>query len=344
MAGLSEKENFMKVINGEVPEWVPRYTMGPDPFAKKPPACTMMMSSLIPFVPTQNHGFIDMFGVEFVATEETGWMALPKPNEFILDDIRHWRDVVKLPDLTDVDWDAQCKKDIEAMPINPDDVAVIYGGVSMMSGYFMPLMNLMGFTNGLITMYEEPELVKEFFEYLTEWYCYGIERTIDRYPVDIFTVADDTATATNPFISVEMNRELIKPYVARTAQYANDRGIPVMMHDCGRCEDFIEDWRDFSVTSWNPAQIVNDLDGIKAKYGNSLVLIGCWDSSGPAGWPDASEELVRQAVRDTIDRYGTGGGFMFWGSVYGPEGDAATDNKRRWMTEEYEAYRETPYK
>jgi hypothetical protein len=79
-----------------------------------------------------------------------------------------------------------------------------------------------------------------------------------------------------------------------------------MMHCCGRCEDFIEDWMSFGVSSWNPAQVMNDLAGIKKKYGNKMALIGCWDSSGPASWSGSSEDLVRQAVRDCIDRYAPG--------------------------------------
>jgi hypothetical protein len=117
-----------------------------------------------------------------------------------------------------------------------------------------------------------------------------------------------------------------------------------MMHNCGRCEDFIDDWMDYGVGSWNPAQVTNDLDAIKKKYGNKMVLIGCWDSQGPAGWPGASEALVRQTVRDTIDRHAAGGGFMFWGSIYGAKDDPEPENRKRWMTEEYEAYRAHPYK
>jgi uroporphyrinogen-III decarboxylase len=205
-------------------------------------------------------------------------------------------------------------------------------------------MNMMGFTNGLIAMYEEPESVHELFDYLADWYSIGIKNCIDRFPVDIFTVGDDTAAQKNPFISPQTYRELIKPYVTRISQFAMDRGLPVMMHDCGRCEDSIDDWRDFGVKSWNPAQIYNDLDSIKKKYGNSLVLIGCWDSQGEAGYIDASEDVVRQAVRDTIDRFAPGGGFMFWGSIYGAVDDPRVDNKRKWMTDEYERYREHPYK
>jgi len=342
---LSEKENFMKVINGETPEWVPRYgMMGADPYATKPSGCSSIMCSAIPFGFTPGaKSYKDLFGVEYVATEETGWMFLPKPGEFVLKDIRDWRDVVKFPDLTGIDWDELAKKDREASPIDWNDFAMMYGGVGV-SGFFMPLMNMMGFTEGLAAMAEEPEIVHEMFTFMADFYCYGIEQTIDRYPVDIFTIVDDTAAQKNPFISPKMYKELVKPYQARICSYAQERGIPVMMHDCGRCEDFIDDWRDFGVNSWNPAQVYNDLDGIKKKYGNSLVLIGCWDSQGEAGFIETPEDVVRQAVRDTIDRYGPGGGFMFWGSVYGSPDNPWTENKKRWMTEEYEAYRDHPYK
>jgi hypothetical protein len=340
---LNEKENFMMCIRGETPEWVPRFTFGPDPFATKPLQCAGVMSSAIPMNFTGERRFKDVFGVEYTATEDTGWQFLPVPGEFILDDIRNWRDVVKLPDLSGIDWEQLCKSDVEKLTFNPAEVAVSYGGVGA-GGFFMPLMNMMGFTNGLIAMYEEPELVHELFDYLADWYSIGIKNTIDRFPVDIFSVGDDTAAQMNPFISPKTYRELVKPYVTRISQYAMDRGLPVMMHDCGRCEDSIDDWRDFGVKAWNPAQVYNDLDGIKKKYGNSLVLMGCWDSQGEAGFPNAPEDVVRQAVRDCIDRYAPGGGFMFLGSVYGPVDDVNVDNKRRWMTEEYESYREHPYK
>ena len=145
-------------------------------------------------------------------------------------------------------------------------------------------------------------------------------------------------------MSKQVWRDLIMPYHVRLGKQAQEKGLPVMMHNCGRCEDFIDDWMSYGVGSWNPAQVVNDLDGIKKKYGNKLVLIGCWDSQGPAGWPDATEEMVRQAVRECIDRFASGGGFMFWGSRYGAKDDKNFENQKRWMTEEYEAYREHPYK
>ncbi|MCL1804060.1 MAG: veratrol--corrinoid protein metyltransferase [Eubacteriaceae bacterium] len=342
---LSEKDNFMKVINGETPEWVPRYTFGPDKFSTKEMATASLMVNAIPstFVPGAAT-WTDMFGVSYVASAQTSGAALPVPDAHIMEDVRDWHKILTLPDITNVDWDAVCKAAIDMIPGGVGSVATQFGGVGFGGGFFLPLMNMMGFTNGLIAMHEEPEAVHELYNYMADWYVYGIERTIDKLPVDIFTVGDDTAAAFQPFISPKQYHDLVVPYVSRLTKFAQDRNLPVMMHCCGRCEDFIEDWIDFGVTAWNPAQLTNDLDSIKKKYGNSLVLMGCWDSSGEAGYMYASEEVVRQAVRDCIDRFAPGGGFMFLGSVYGPEDDPAVDLKRKWMTEEYEAYRETPYK
>jgi hypothetical protein len=91
------------------------------------------------------------------------------------------------------------------------------------------------------------------------------------------------------------------------------------MHNCGRCEDSIDDWLEFGVRSWNPAQVMNDLAGSRRSTEQTGTdrLLG---SQGPAGWAGAKEELVRSEVRRTIDTYAPAAA-LFWGSVYGPQSD-----------------------
>ena len=181
------------------------------------------------------------------------------------------------------------------------------------------------------------------FDYLCTYYETIAKNLIGYIKPDIYGVGDDTATARSPFMSNKMYQDLIKPFVARIAKIGTDLDLPVDMHCCGRCEDFIDDWRDFGVTMWNPAQVMNDLVGIKERYGNSLVLNGCWNSSGPEGWPGASEELVRQAVRDCIDTYAPGGGFCFMTCIYGAKGDEQARTHALWVTDEYNKYGRTFY-
>ena len=146
-------------------------------------------------------------------------------------------------------------------------------------------------------------------------------------------MCDDIAAEKNPFISPEMYRELIKPFNARQAEIALERGIPVSMHCCGHCDEFIDDWRDFGVVLWNPAQPVNDLQAVKKKYGNSLIICGGWDTRGGFERPDVTEEEVKESVYRTIDKLAPGGGYVFSGGFLGPIGDEATKKKNRWVME-----------
>ena len=41
----------------------------------------------------------------------------------------------------------------------------------MHAGYFQNLMAFMGFTEGLLAMYEEPEEVYALFDYICSFYC-----------------------------------------------------------------------------------------------------------------------------------------------------------------------------
>ncbi len=325
---MTEKENFMLVINGREPAWVPRYGIMNDSGTDYKPATAMTGPGFL-----RGEKGRDIFGVEYTATESTGGMILPTPNRFILDDIRKWRDVIKVPDISNIDWETAAKKD--TAHIDRNETAVILG---THVGYFQHLINFMGFTEGLCALLEEPDEVLALNEYLADFYDEVTRKAIRYYKPDILSITDDNATAQNPFFSMQVYRTLYKPYQARLGHIAMEAGIPVDIHDCGRCEDLIDDWLEFGVRLWNPAQVMNDLTGIKKKYGNRLVLVGCWDSSGPAGWPGASEELVRGAVRKCIDTFAPGGGFCFWGGVYGPTGDPEVKRRAGWITDEYNKY------
>ena len=336
---MTERENLLRVINGEEPAWVPRVgiiSYGRD--TEHPPAAANARSDLFARERLPDGTSIDMFGVQYEATESTGGAELPLPGKFILDDITKWRDVIKVPSLEGIDWEAAAKRMVEN--IDRHESALVMG---THVGYFQHVMNFMGFENGLIALMTDPDEVLELNEYLANFYDAITANLIDYVKPDIFAITDDTATAINPFISQSMYQELFKPYHARLAKFATDRDIPITMHNCGRCEESIDDWLDFGVNIWNPAQVVNDLVGIKKKYGNKLILNGCWDSQGPAGWPGAEEEFVRSEVRKCIDTFAPGGGFCFWASIYGSSSDQRVHDHAWWITDEYNKYGRTFY-
>lgn len=337
---MTEKENFRMLIRGEQPEWVPFYSLAPRPDGIPGPTAVVfpgLLSTSITGVGTVK----DIWGVTHVPVPEAANAKIPEPNNFILKDIRKWRDVIKAPDISNIDWETMAKKDFEFFRVNSEASIV---GLGLHFGFFQHLMAFMGFSEGLCAMYEEPEEVKALMEYLCDFFTAVARKCIDYYKPEIFDMSDDIAAWKNAFISVEMYRELIKPSAVRQAAIAHERGLTISMHCCGHCEDFIDEWRDFGVVMWNPAQTSNDLLAIKKKYGNSLILCGGWDGMGALADPNVTEEAVKESVYRTIDRYAPGGGYTFGGGYLGPIGDEATIRKNKWLFEAADTYGKAFYK
>ena len=337
---LTEKENYLRVVNGEMPEWIPRIGF---PSPGHMPATGGGGISVFRGEPVLDAdgnvtGRTDIWGVEYVAVKEISNAALPVPDKFILEDITKWRDIVKTPAWPDsIDWEAQAATDTER--VDRTQTAMTAGA----GGFFLPLMNMMGFSEGLCAMHEEPDEVRALFDYMLEFYMKQVDVLLQYYKPDLFSLSDDIAAAGNLFVSPQMYRDLVKPYHNALAEKFVAAGIPIGMHCCGLSDDIVDDWVEIGVRVWNPAQVMNNLLHWKEKYKGVLALEGCFDSHGPGNWPHAPEELVKQAVRDCIDTYAPGGGFIFWGSSYGDPDDPDTENKARWITEEYDRYGRTFY-
>jgi len=338
---MTEKENYMLMLKGEQPQWLPKFTFTTAPNGKPVPMCVVSPSVLHNMLGDKAGPTTDIWGVTYVPVPEVGGARIPEPDNFILHDINDWHDVIKAPNFDDIDWEKVAKHDLDKMGLNPNETAVIF---DLNANYFQLLVSFMGFTEGLCAMLEEPEEVYALLSYINDFYQKYNRACFDYYKPDLVEVVDDTATENSPFISLELYRQLIKPFHSAQAKIGTDRGLGVDIHNCGKCESFIEDWRDFGVVSWNPAQGCNDLVGIKKKYGNSLILEGCWTPRGNLASPDVTEKEVKESVIEAIDTFAPGGGYMFSGGFIGPVGDPVTKQKNEWVNEVYENYGRDWYK
>ncbi len=322
MAKLTEKENLMRLLETGYPEYLPEYD-----FYGWGAGASVFEGRKSP------DGYIlDEFGVEMTTSEASMGGFMPVPGRVFLEDIRKWRDVVKAPDLSEVDWEQMAKKDMK------DRDWVTKPVILHNKGYFMDLMNMMGFVEGLCAMEEEPEEVYALLDYLSSYYLEKEKALLKYYHGDIYELADDTAAMQFPFISVETYRRLVKPFARREAELALNAGLKVAMHDCGKCESFIDDWLDMGVCLWEPAQVSNDLLAVQKNYHGRLAFAGGWDNQGRISFPDTPDEELAQAVRDYIDRYAPGGGFAFMAHVVGNEREEDYRRKTKLVHEVYEEY------
>lgn len=317
MPTLTPKENYLKVLHGEIPEWVPSYTLAPSP--DNVIACPSALFEPSPVSQHRaNNGGLDMWGVNYVSCDEAGGALIPEPNNFILKDITKWRDVIKAPDFSDVDWEMVAKKQLEKSGIDRKYTAVAF---NTHMGFFQTLVSFMGFEEGLMAMACEPEACMELYTYLCDVYCDVTEKSIDFYKPEVYTMMDDTAAWAAPFISMDMFQEYLMPLYKRQIKFAVDRGLPVTFHNCGKSMHFMEELHKIGVTAWDPAQCCNDLDAFKAKYGRSYVIMGGWDGRDNLLGDNVKDEEIYESVRATINRYAPDGGYVWCGGFLGALGD-----------------------
>ncbi|MCL1804335.1 MAG: veratrol--corrinoid protein metyltransferase [Eubacteriaceae bacterium] len=329
MAELSNRENLLKVLNKEIPEAIPTYSIfwgiGGSP--------SFMRGRENPDGTGK-----DSFGVEWVIDNSAFQAALPKPGDFILDDIRKWRDIIKVPDYSDVDWEMMAAKDAESR----DPELPLGGSTTPSVGWFQALMSFMGFTNGLIACFEEPEEVKAMMEYLTDYSVENAKKYITYYKPDYGFFGDDIAHERDPFLSLEAFKDLFAPSWRRYTEVFLEAGIPVAHHNCGHFELYCDELVDMGVTLWEPVQSSNDAVALKAKYGRNLALSGAFDGSPLMPQYDVTEEEVRAFVKARLDQLAPGGGYAWFGGIFGE--DAVSQQRNAWIQDEFQRLRTTYYK
>jgi hypothetical protein len=325
---ITEKENYLRLLRGEIPEFIPRYRMMDwiifgNPFrGKKSP-----------------EGYdIDEFGMVHTTNESSMGGAMPVPGHILLDDITRWRDVIKTPDVDSVDWEKYTKERLAERDTANNPVIVGVGD------FFIKLVNFMSFTEGLIALVEEPEECYAMMEYLCEYYIKLLKKQIYYYKPEVLSLADDIAADQMPFIDLETYRKYIKPHHKRLADIALDNGMLISMHCCGKCEIFLDDFVDMGVSAWEPAQAGNDFVAIKKKFGSKLAIMGGWDSTGPFSLPGTTDDELRQALIEYVDTLAPGGGFAYMARVATTTSKEDAEHKNAICDEIYETYARDWYK
>ncbi len=290
---LSPRENALEAIRFGNPEYVPN--------GLNELAFTAFIPTSVIDMPLFEDGK-DAFGVKYTITVDG---SIQETGNYILDDVTEWKEVVKFPDMNAYPWAEWAAKELE--PIDREKVLVRAG---CFNGVFDRLMILMGYEEGLMAMVAEPEACSEFFSAVADHKIAYIEKIAEYYQPDIIHYMDDLAHAKGLFMSPDMYRKLIKPHHKRVLEAITSKNILVEQHCCGKCEEIVPDFVEMGATIWYPAQISNDLKGIKERFHGKLAMNCGFDSQGPQGLPDVTDEVLRTVAREFIDNYAQGGGLI----------------------------------
>ena len=286
---LTERENALRVYNRtESPEWIP--------------VCADCYAFIMPTsirerpVPRGEDG-ADWFGCNWIWDADCLGYAPDLRKPLLLNDITKWRDVVKFPDISSVDWEASANRDLAEVDRNERIIRVM-----MESGPFERTHHILGFQNAFLSMCEEPEEFKALIDAIADYKVELINKICQYYAPDEIFAQDDLGGANGPMMSLTMYRELLKPAHKRIVEAVRSHGVVYTHHSCGKMEAFIEDLIDIGVQVINPMQTINNLVEVAQKYSDKLIFDVGADTA--ACYEDADEESIRQGVRHIVDIFG----------------------------------------
>lgn len=330
---ISERENLLMMLNGETPEWVPNF--GKSGAFVYSPITTRHIDPITKYV-------VDPFGVSFQleGDELAGLMPVNTyTRQFELADIEDWEDIMPKFDLGKIDWKeetekafANCQRFDESVP----DEDLVYNYVT---GYLWDQMHYsMGFENALCALVEEPEACAAFLNAIADL-CVDIMAEQFKYrKPDLVMTMDHVANKDGLLMSADAFREVIKPAQKKIFDFVRSEGVMAEMHVDGDVNAIMGDYADMGIQVMQPAQIMNDIEGAKEKYG--MAFLGGWDSFGPGNARGATEEEVRASVRTAMDAYAPTGRYAIWFS-----GSSITHpDKMFWLNDEAEKYGHTFYR
>ncbi len=162
----------------------------------------------------------------------------------------------------------------------------------------------------------DPLMAEAILERLTQVAIENMGRWLDAVGeyIDIVQLGDDLGTQKGPQLSPRMYRRLVKPYHARLWGFARQKsGLPLFLHCCGGIYPLLPDLIEAGVDILNPVQFNAagmEPRRLKQEFGRDLVFWG-GGADTQAVLPNATPEEVRAHVREMIEIFAPGGGFVF---------------------------------
>ena len=285
---LTPKENLLRVIHHNNPEWVP-YGMESE----------IMIGP--PVVERPNEAGLDSWGVRWNLEEGAHGGTHPAHEGYIVTDLARWREQVTIPDVDAMDWQ-QVRRDIDR------DEHIVTAFIEF--GLFERSYLLLGMDNALMAYMTETELMEEQVSAIADYKIALIERFDDEMDLDMVWFGDDWGTQQNLFMPPDVWRATIGKHTKRIYDSMKARDIIINQHSCGKIEAVFGDMVEMGADMWNPCQPCNDLAALKKQFGGRIAFCGGIDSQFVLDRPGITPDEVRVEVRRRIDEMAGGGGYV----------------------------------
>jgi len=175
---------------------------------------------------------------------------------------------------------------------------------------------LRGLERWLMDLIENPNLCGALLDKMLQFWCDFYTGFLGQIGdlVDVVMIGDDLAGQRGPLFNPTIYRELVKPRQKALVQHIKSlTNAKVWYHTCGACSCYIPDLIDNGVDILNPVQIGltgMEPEALKNQFSSQITF---WGGGIDAQHvlPVADPEEIKEHVRNNIDAFKPGGGYVF---------------------------------
>lgn len=184
----------------------------------------------------------------------------------------------------------------KAAQLNAGDAPVQVG--TYPCGLYGTLRDLMGVEGSLIAFYDDPDLVKDIMDHLTDMWIQIYDIICKEVKVDILHIWEDMSGKQGSLISPAFIKEFMAPNYRRLRDFAEKHDIAVVQVDTdGNCEELIPLFADCGVNMMLPFEVAAGCDVVawRKKYPMMSMLGGIDKQEIAKGKAATDRELARIA-------------------------------------------------
>ncbi len=183
----------------------------------------------------------------------------------------------------------------------------------LMRGTFVLSWRLVGMTNLMMKMFDDPQFVHRIAEMTVDFNLQQLEMLVQA-GLDVLVIEDDIAHGSSLMISPAQFAEFVNPYNRRVVERAHELGLKVVRHSDGNLWHIMDLLIETGYDGLNPLEPEADmgLKKVKDYCGDKLCLLGNIDCKELLC--DGSPDEVTAAVRQAIEDAGRGGGLIICSS------------------------------
>ncbi|MGQ9554826.1 MAG: uroporphyrinogen decarboxylase family protein [Anaerolineae bacterium] len=163
----------------------------------------------------------------------------------------------------------------------------------------------------LMAIIDEPDWVRDMYETDADLNLAMYDVMVEGgYQFDGAYMFCDLGYRNGLLFSPKHYEQQLHPVFKRIFGFFNDRGLPVILHSCGRVKDLIPYFIDEGLRCLQPLEVKAGMDLIelKQKWGKDLAFMGGIDVRAMA---DANPHAIEEEIRRKIPVAMKGGGYIY---------------------------------